>query len=144
MLALPVGAEGFAFADVDRPVIPGDGAGAFAQDFLRAETPAHFRKIGSQAENVGCIVVATLLDGEQRFGDVIMHRAAHDARLGGRAVDAARRFDQRLPLAIAQKDRLKILDPLGGVLLRRRGGRDTHALPTVRVEVEGLGVVRIV
>ncbi len=144
MLALPVGAECFALADIDRPGVAGDGAGAFAEHFLRAKPPANFRKIGGQAKNIGGIVITTLLDGDQRFGDVIMDRAAQDARLGGRTVDAAGRFDHCLLLAIPHKDRLEILDPLSGGLLRSRSVFDVNALPAVGVKVESLRVIGVV
>jgi len=144
VLALPVGAESLAFADIDRPGVAGDGAGALAEHFLRAKPPANFREIRGEAKNIGSIVITTLLDGKQRLGDVIMDRAAQDARLGGRTVDAAGRFDNSLLLAIPQKDRLEILDPLSGVLLRSWSVFDVNALPAVGVKVESLRVIGVV
>jgi hypothetical protein len=114
VVALPVGAKRLKFSDIDRAVISGDGAGAFAQDFLWTETPAYFGEIGCKAENAGRLIVLLLFNGEQSFGDVIMKRAAHNARFGGRAVNAARRFNHSLSFVIARKNHLKSLEPLRG------------------------------
>ena len=144
VVALPVGAKRLKFSNIDRAVISGDSTGAFAQDFLWAETSAYFGEIGREAEDTGRLIIPSLFNGEQGFGDVIVKGAAYDARLGSRAVNAARCFKLGLLLVIAQEDRLEIPDPFNGRLLRRRSWWNMNAFGTTGLKVVCFRIVRFV
>jgi hypothetical protein len=79
--ALPIRAKRFQFADVDRAIVPANGTRSFAQNFLRTQSPAHFRQVRSRAKNIRGVFVLALFDGKQCAGNIIAQRARDDAQL---------------------------------------------------------------
>jgi hypothetical protein len=142
MVSLPVGAKRLEFPNIDRTVISAHCTGAFAQNFLRAKTPAYLGKIGSQPEYIGGFIILSPFYGEQSPGNVIVQRAPDNAWFRSGAMNAARGFNDCLLFAITREDHIEVFQPFNRRLFRGSARGNMDPLDPSRVKIKGFGIVR--
>src|SRR5213592_428613 len=119
VVSLVIGDERLKPADRYRDRLLPDDAVPFAQRFLRAETAAHVGRRVRRSEDVSRAVDITVLQLEERAGDVVVQRAG-DLAGRGRALNATVRLDLRRLEVVPLVHLEPIVDALLGLLLWRR------------------------